>query len=118
MLGIATNLAHRHRRAEVRGYRAYQRLGTPTHLDPQPNDDLGAELAAVLASLRPRQRDALLLYALADLSYDEIAEAMGVPVGTVRSLLSRARARAADGLRAWRTEPDSDIDQVKEPDRG
>ena len=39
----------------------------------------------------PRELDALLLYALADLSYDEIALALDVPVGTVRTWLHRAR---------------------------
>lgn len=38
-------------------------------------------------------RDVLLLVAWADLSYDEVAAALGVPVGTVRSRLHRARAR-------------------------
>ena len=41
--------------------------------------------------MRPRERDALLLYALADLSYAEIADALEVPIGTVRTWLHRAR---------------------------
>lgn len=48
-------------------------------------------LAAALAALRPEDRDVLLLYAWADLSYREVAAALGVPVGTVRSRLARAR---------------------------
>jgi RNA polymerase sigma factor (sigma-70 family) len=44
--------------------------------------------------MRPRERDALLLYALCDLSYDEIAVALDVPVGTVRTWLHRARRTA------------------------
>jgi RNA polymerase sigma-70 factor (ECF subfamily) len=44
--------------------------------------------------MRPRERDALLLYALADLSYQEIASALDVPVGTVRKWLHRARLTA------------------------
>jgi RNA polymerase sigma-70 factor (ECF subfamily) len=38
-----------------------------------------------------RDRDALLLFAWADMSYAEVAQALGVPVGTVRSRLNRAR---------------------------
>ncbi len=44
--------------------------------------------------MRPRERDALLLYALADLSYEDIALALDVPVGTVRTWLHRARLTA------------------------
>jgi RNA polymerase sigma factor (sigma-70 family) len=51
------------------------------------------ELASALARLRRDELDVLLLFAWAELSYDEIAAALGVPVGTVRSRLSRARAR-------------------------
>lgn len=56
--------------------------------------DLRSEAAPVVAALEalpPRERDALLLLAWADLSYDEIAEALHVPVGTVRSRIHRAR---------------------------
>lgn len=113
LLGIATHLIRRHRRTEVRAYRAYQRLGTPTHLDPQPNDQVGAELAAALAVLSTRQRDVLLLHSLAEQTSDEIAEALDIPVGTVRSSLSRARARAARVLSAGGTPGRGE--RVKEP---
>ena len=39
------------------------------------------------------ERDVLLLFAWADLSYEQIAEALSLPVGTVRSRLNRARTR-------------------------
>ena len=64
---------------------------------------LGARLARALAEMRPRERDALLLYALADLSYEEIAVALEVPLGTVRTWLHRARECAQSELAA---EPD------------
>jgi len=51
------------------------------------------DLAAALASLRDEEREALLLLAWAELSYEEIATATGVAIGTVRSRLSRARAK-------------------------
>jgi RNA polymerase sigma-70 factor (ECF subfamily) len=44
--------------------------------------------------MRPRERDALLLYALADLSSEQVALALDVPVGTVRTWLHRAREKA------------------------
>ena len=106
LYGIATNLISRHRRAEVRQYRALARTG----LDPvtEPFTDgadarvsAGAEskpLAAALARLPAVHRDALLLVALGDLSYEEAAVALGVPVGTVRSRLSRARGKLRQAL--------------------
>ena len=54
---------------------------------------LGPRLAVALASLDASDRDVLLLAAWAELTYDEIAHATGVPVGTVRSRLHRARTR-------------------------
>jgi RNA polymerase sigma-70 factor (ECF subfamily) len=50
--------------------------------------------------MRPRERDALLLYALADLTYEEIAVALEVPVGTVGTWLHRAREIARRELAA------------------
>ena len=49
--------------------------------------------------MRPQQRDALL-YALADLTYEEIAFALDVPIGTVRTWLHRARSVAQRELAA------------------
>ena len=60
----------------------------------------GPALALALATLRSDERDVLLLFAWAELTYAEIAEALGVPVGTVRSRLSRARARFRELLSA------------------
>ena len=55
-------------------------------------------LVAALSTLRDDERDVLLLFAWAELSYEEIAAAMGTRVGTVRSRLSRARARLRRAL--------------------
>lgn len=107
LYGIATNLISRHRRSEVRMYRALARTG----VDPvaEPDSDriasavsaaaAGRQLAAALAKLSESDRHTLLLLAWADLRYEEIAVALGIPVGTVRSRLHRARAivRAALG---------------------
>ena len=60
----------------------------------------GPDLARALATLRPEHREALLLYAWADLTYGEIAEALGIPTGTVRSRISRSRQRLRELLTA------------------
>ncbi|MFN8185861.1 MAG: RNA polymerase sigma factor [Gaiellales bacterium] len=88
LLGIATNVLHRHWRTERRRLRAYERSLDPAG-DAEPAAPAG--LLAVVAKLPRRDRDALLLYAWADLSYEEIALALDCPVGTVRSRIARAR---------------------------
>jgi RNA polymerase sigma-70 factor (ECF subfamily) len=90
---IATNLLHDELRARARRRTLSERLRgerpamvvLPVGIDP--------ELAAALAILRRDELDVLLLFAWAELSYEEIATALRVPVGTVRSRLSRARGR-------------------------
>jgi RNA polymerase sigma-70 factor (ECF subfamily) len=91
LFGIAANLMRRHWRAERRRLHALGRLETSSSAEP-PTEER-ADLVTALNSLPAREREALLLFALADLSYDDIAEALGLPVGTVRSRLSRARDR-------------------------
>ncbi|MFE2434754.1 RNA polymerase sigma factor, partial [Streptomyces sp. NPDC059409] len=56
------------------------------------------ELAAALAALPARHRDVLLLVAWGDLGYGEAAQALGIPVGTVRSRLHRARGKLREAL--------------------
>ncbi len=106
LYGIASNLLRRHRRSEQRQLKAFARMGT----DPIAADDLspllerldaevrGPKLADALARLSARDRDVLLLYAWADLSYREIGHALDIPVGTVRSRLNRARRKMRQGL--------------------
>jgi RNA polymerase sigma factor (sigma-70 family) len=97
LYGIATNLVRRHRRAESRRLRAYARSepardGEPIDIAPRLDAEaMGPRLAASLSALADRDRDALLLFAWAGLSYDDIATATDVPVGTVRSRIHRAR---------------------------
>ena len=105
LFGIAVNLLRHHHRTEARQLRAYARTGVDPVLDATPDverridaEAAGPRLAEALAALRPAERDVLLLFAWADLSYAEIAEALGLGVGTVRSRLSRARARVGELL--------------------
>jgi len=98
LLGIATNLLRNYRRSEQRALEAVAKLGdTGTAF---AGDGVGddRDLAGALAGLDPDQRDVLLLYAWADLTYEEIAGTLGVPVGTVRSRMSRARAQLRSEL--------------------
>jgi RNA polymerase sigma factor (sigma-70 family) len=99
LLGIATNLLRRHRRVEATRLRKIARVGAD---EWAVLDDAGvveradaargrAALAAALAVLSPADRDVVALIALGELGYEEAAEALGVPVGTVGSRMNRAR---------------------------
>jgi RNA polymerase sigma-70 factor (ECF subfamily) len=100
LFGIATNLLHRHRRHELRQLRAYARSAADPVLDAFEGvearvdaSSVRRELVDALTRIPAEELDALLLFAWADFSYTEIAEALEIPVGTVRSRLSRARIR-------------------------
>lgn len=117
LYGIATNLVGQYRRDEVRRYRLS--LAVP----PEPAADCPADrvaadvtaqgaraaLAAALAELSTDERDVLLLVAWEQLSYDEVAAALQVPVGTVRSRLSRARRKVRTALGG--TDPTTDLEE-------
>jgi len=106
LYGITTKLISRHRRSEARMYRALARTG----VDPVADLDVdrvasavsaaaaGRQLAAALAELSQGDRHVLLLFAWADLRYEEIATALGIPIGTVRSRLHRARTTLRKAL--------------------
>jgi RNA polymerase sigma-70 factor, ECF subfamily len=105
LYGIAANLVRHYWRAERRMLRAYARTG----VDPVMTDDgetverVDADaqrrtLAAALAELPPRDRELLLLHAWAELSDSQIAAALSLPVGTVKSRLHRIRQRLRNRL--------------------
>jgi RNA polymerase sigma-70 factor (ECF subfamily) len=107
LYGIATNLVGKHRRREARRLAATARLavngrapgpGTGDAFADRVDDRLDARaawpaVARAVADLPGGERDVLLLFAWEELSYDEIGSALGIPVGTVRSRLHRARGR-------------------------
>ncbi|MEV6306504.1 RNA polymerase sigma factor [Actinoplanes sp. NPDC051861] len=129
LYGIATNLIRRHRRDEERKYRALERAETAGRAEAGDHDDANRivarvaasgvqrDLAAALRSLNRGDRDVLLLVALGGLSYPEVAEALGIPEGTVGSRLNRARKTVrsalggADPTRADPTRADSYRDE-------
>jgi RNA polymerase sigma-70 factor (ECF subfamily) len=66
------------------------------------NKQLLAAMVQALAALPHHMRDAIVLVASEGLSYEEAAETLGVPVGTIKSRLCRARVQLADALRLYR----------------
>lgn len=105
LFGIATNLIRRQHRDEERRYRALAKLPFDTQVftDDAAVDRAEAALmrpalARALAALPTRDRDVLLLVAVAELNYAEISAALGVPPGTVGSRLNRARKSVRKAL--------------------
>jgi len=105
LFGIATNLAHNHRRREIRELRALAELtpepltgieGVESRVDAER---MRGRLAGALAGLPAAEADVLLLLVWAELDQAEIAAALTIPVGTVKSRLSRARARLQAALK-------------------
>lgn len=94
LYGIAVNLVREHRRAEERRLRAYARVPVDREdAEDEPGERLDPDVAAALLELGEEERNLILLLTWADLTYEQLADALGLPLGTVRSRLSRARAK-------------------------
>ena len=104
LLGIATNTIADHRRTERRRLATLERVvgGEASQAD-DPVATVDPVLVRALRRLRAGDRDALLLVVWGELSYEEAATALAVPIGTVRSRIARARRRLAVDLQE---EPD------------
>lgn len=109
LYGIATNLVHNANRSEQRRLRALRLAGAAAYVRvghdalERASERLDAELvmervASAVGELTQGDRDALILFAVEGLSYAEVAAALAVPVGTVRSRISRARHRLRELL--------------------
>lgn len=106
LYGIATLTIRQHRRAEARRHRLLARSPIPVPAEGFEErssarvsaERLLPELAAAWAQLSSVERDLLSLLAWADLTYEQAAQALGVPVGTVRSRLHRLRAKLRRAL--------------------
>jgi RNA polymerase sigma factor (sigma-70 family) len=101
LYGIATNVIRHQRRSERRYAAALSRL---PRTDAEPDFAIAAvehldferqaqQALALLRTLPKREQDVLVLSVGMGLSYEDTAVALGLPVGTVRSRLSRGRAR-------------------------
>jgi RNA polymerase sigma-70 factor (ECF subfamily) len=107
LFGIAVNLSRHHHRTERRRAAAYARADSADSADEWAIVDrrldaaaMGPNLAQSLSALAEGDRDALLLFAWADLSYDQVAQVLAIPTGTVKSRISRARGRLRELLAA------------------
>jgi len=106
LYGIATNLVGQHRRDEARQYRISQAAVAEPDVRGHAERvaaDVTAQamrplLDAVLAALPAGDRDVLLLIAWEQLTYQEVSQALAIPVGTVRSRLNRARTKVRQAL--------------------
>ncbi|GAB3742754.1 RNA polymerase sigma factor [Amycolatopsis oliviviridis] len=106
LYGIATNLVAQRRRDEVRELKLREALGPPPDeeghaervADQVTAAAMGKLLDSALAELADGDRDTLTLFAGEGLSYEEIAAALGIPLGTVRSRLNRARRKVREAL--------------------
>jgi RNA polymerase sigma-70 factor (ECF subfamily) len=117
LLGVATNHLRNQRRGKRRADAAIARLDARA-AQPDFSDEIlvrmadEAQMAAVLAvveQLPEHERDVLALCAWAGLDYADAALALEVPVGTVRSRLSRARSRLRELVEANGHEPSRDV---------
>jgi RNA polymerase sigma-70 factor (ECF subfamily) len=106
LYGIATNLISQHRRDEARQLRLRNAIGPDPHVASHAErvvaqvaaQAMGQLLGTALAELSTGDRDVLLLVAWEGLTYDQVATALDIPVGTVRSRLNRARKLVRDVL--------------------
>jgi RNA polymerase sigma-70 factor (ECF subfamily) len=126
LYGIAHNLLRRHRRSEYRRLRALRRLAVRSN----PSDLLLLEDRAVaemasadlldrvcmsLAELPRRDRDPLLLHVWEGMSYEEIGDVLGIPIGTVRSRINRSRRRLRELVGLGGQEPDGESTRERSP---
>jgi RNA polymerase sigma-70 factor (ECF subfamily) len=111
LYGIATNVLRNRRRAQWRHRRLLNRLAeerTPSLMAVPERVEASERMRLLLERTRllPReQQDVLALCVWSGLSYEEAAVALGVPVGTVRSRLARAREALGKGVQAGDADP-------------
>jgi RNA polymerase sigma factor (sigma-70 family) len=116
LLGIATRLLHNHRRSEARRLKAFARaaeVGTIADHSLRTGERIDAVATATAAVRALRRmpsidRDCLLLYLQGGLTYDEVATALDIPIGTVRSRLNRARTTLRRSIDATTNEQEND----------
>jgi RNA polymerase sigma-70 factor (ECF subfamily) len=105
LYGIGSNLLLKHRRAEARRLRASARMASGLEAGDRRASTAALDarllfprVADAIETLPDGEREALLLFAWEDLSYQSVAEVLELPIGTVRSRLNRARAHLRELL--------------------
>jgi RNA polymerase sigma factor (sigma-70 family) len=124
LLGIATNIIRHHLREEREHLTA---LGKMFREQPEdPVDDVARldaqrmkpRLIAALLALSDDDRETFLLLALGQLTYEEVASALRIPIGTVRSRIHRARIHLRERVPDRTAIPDgeegSDLERRRE----
>ncbi len=106
---ILVRQAARHHRTKARHRTvSFERTGEPAAAPPgsvtadAAHADLKLDLPSLLQSLTAAHREVIVLRELQGLSYDEIADVLDVPRGTVESRLFRARRELRERLRDYR----------------
>ncbi len=97
LIGIAANILRNHRRKKATSKTTYLKPDLPVRCNPSadPREDA---LRQAIDHLPDAQREALKMRLADDLSYAEISEAMGIPIGTVRSRIHNAVAALRNKL--------------------
>ena len=107
LLGIANNVVRRQWRSQRRHRDTLERVRNAGQIPADLEDEAIARIDAIhqvrdggeaIRALPRREREVLALLAWSELSYGEIAQALDLPIGTVRSRLARARARLGDAF--------------------
>lgn len=101
LYGIAVNVTRSQRRSLRRYQAALSRLPAPHDVPDQADDVVGRgddedrmrDVLVAIQQLPQREQDVIALVAWEGLTYEEVSVALGIPVGTVRSRLSRGRRR-------------------------
>ena len=107
LLGIATNLIRHHLREEREHLTALRKIGRERSVAPLEDEGrLDAErmkptLIDALLALTEDDRETFLLLALGQLTYEEVASALAIPIGTVRSRIHRARRHLRERIPGW-----------------
>ena len=123
LYGIASNLLSNHLREERVRLAAYERLGAQPEMyavididDRLVAEELVTRLVGAIGALTPGDRDVLLLFAWAELTYEEIGDALAIPVGTVRSRLHRVRRQIRETYETCQS--DTRVPPLRSHDRG
>lgn len=104
LLGIATKRMARQRRAQAKWVAecvaasaapGHAEDGSDRSIERADAAELAGQLSSALDALSAKEREPLLLHVLGGLTYEEVGVALDLPVGTVRSRISRARSRLA-----------------------